>query len=239
MAAHTPAQLVISHGSAAGIDSRTDAPSDTMTVLPHSKVARHGERDVSITPADLSVERTGATQTAVDILDAALSEDSLGLTPPMKPSSRRDRAASGPRSRRDLMPMRAVLRSSSGARKTRGPDRAASPAIMEQLGVLQASAPPADASIEARLAALEASSAAGFAYMQEAGPAIQNLQVAMFQTNARVEELGGEISRQALEQAELVKATRREVFAVRDLLGEKVQASEVNLKAGTVAVVDA
>ena len=74
MAAETPAQLVISHGSAAGNDSRTDAPSDTMIVLPHGKVPRHGERAVSMPPGHRSVERAGATQTAADILDVALSE---------------------------------------------------------------------------------------------------------------------------------------------------------------------
>ena len=51
----------------------------------------------------------GATQTAADIMDAALSEDSLGLTPSRRaPPGRRERAASGPRSRRDLMPHRSV-----------------------------------------------------------------------------------------------------------------------------------
>jgi len=151
---------------------------------------RHGERDASLTP---SVERAGAFTTSADILDVALSEDSLGLTPP-KPRAQRSRAASGPRSRRDLMPGRAVLRSASGARKSRGPELS----LMGQLRILQASAPPADSSVEARLAALETSSAAGFAYMQEAGPATQGLQVVLAQTNERVEDLSAEISRQAL-----------------------------------------
>ena len=171
MATHTPSELVISHGSAAGeSDSRTVAPSDTLALLPRSKAARHGERDVSVTPLDRSVEREGATPTAANILDDALSEDSLGLTPPRV--AVRQRAASGPRSRRDLMPQRAVLRSASGARKSRASPRTASPAELKKLRVLQATAKPTDSSVEARLAALEASSAAGFAYMQAAGPAI-------------------------------------------------------------------
>ena len=96
-------------------------------MLRHSKMARHGDRDVSVTPIDRSVERLGASQeAAAEILNAALSEDSLGLTPP-RPAGRRERAASGPRSRRDLMPHRTVLRSTSGARKTRASPRAALP----------------------------------------------------------------------------------------------------------------
>ena len=239
MATDPPSQLVISHGSAAGeSDSRTVAPADTIVLLPRSKVARHGERDVSVTPLDRSVERQGATPTAADIMDDALSEDSLGLTPP-KAAVRRERAASGPRSRRDLMPQRAVLRSASGARKYRASPRTASAAELKKLRVLQATAKPTDSSVEARLAALEASSAAGFAYMQEAGPAIQALQVVAGNHEGRLEEIGEAINRQAMEQAELVKATRREVFAVRDLLGDKLQNTEATLNAGTAAVVEA
>ena len=56
MATDPPSQLVISHGSAAGeSDSRAVAPSDTIALLPRRKVARHGERDVSVTPLDRSV----------------------------------------------------------------------------------------------------------------------------------------------------------------------------------------
>ena len=180
---------------------------------------------MSITPIDRSVEREDATQTAADILDVALSEDSLGLTPP-KAVGRCERAASGPRSRRDLMPHRAVLRSASGARKARASPRHASPAELKKLRGLQAVAPPVGASVEARLAALEAGSAAHFAYMQEAGPAIQALQVVAGNHERRLDEVSEAAGRQALEQAELVKATRRELFAVRDLLGEELQTAE-------------
>ena len=228
MAADMPTQLVISHGSAAGYDPAV-APSDTTTILPASKVPRHGERR-GVSP--------GATPTSADILDAALSEDSLGLTPP-RPAAARPRAASGPRSRRDLMPHRATLRSSSGARKTRAAPRPASPAVLKQLRSLQATTAPADASVEARLTALETNAAATFAYMQEAGPAIQALQAMTGSTALRVDELTEEMNRQAMDQAELHRASRREVFAMRDLLGDKMQANEVNLNAGTAAIVEA
>ena len=183
MALEQPSQLVISHGSAAGHDPAV-APSDMTAIMPVSKAPRHAmdtERATSVTPLDRSVEPPGATQSAA-VLDAALSEDSLGLTPPK--SSRR-RAASGPRSRRDLMP---VMRSMSGTRKgSRGPTaRAASPAELKKLRNFQAATPPVDTSVRARLAALEANSAASFAYMLEAGPIIQGLQAAAGQAAAHL-----------------------------------------------------
>ena len=199
------------------------------------------------------MEQTGATPTASDILDAALSEDSLGLTPTKQPladqdeeetetvgSGRRERAASGPRSRRDLMPRRAVLRSASGSRKSRAPARAASPAILKQLRSMQAAqTPPDGSSVETRLAALEANAAEGNQYMREMCPAIQALQAVVGHHETRLEELNEATNRQAMEQAELIKQTRRELFAVRDLLGEKMQNTENTLNAGTVAVVEA
>ena len=230
MALEMPSQLVISHGSAAGSESRTSevAPSDMTAIMPASKAPRHAmdtERATSVTPLDRSVEPTGATQ-ATDVLDTALSEDSLGLTPPK--SSVRRRAASGPRSRRDLMPMRAVLRPASATRKgSRGPAaRAASPAELKKLRNFQAATSPVDTSVQARLAALEANSATSFAYMQEAGPIIQGLQAAAGHAGVCLEELTEKVDRQAREQAELVMATRREVFSVRDILGDKLKVSE-------------
>jgi hypothetical protein len=137
------------------------------------------------------------------------------------------------------MPQRSVLRSASGARKLRALPRTASPAEIKKLRSLQAVAPAKDASTEARLAALEASSAAQFAYMQEAGPAIQALQGLADNHEKRLDEVYEAGARQALEQAELVKATRRELFAVRDLFGEKLQTTESALNAGTAAVIEA
>ena len=230
MAAEPPSQLVISHGSAAGSDPAV-APSDTLTLLPRSKVPRHGERSVSVTPVDRSVEREDAKQMAASILDVALSEDSLGLTPP-KAQGRRERAASGPRSRRDLMPQRAVLRSASGARKARAAQRYASPAELKKLRNLQDVAPPVDRSVEARLAALEAGSAAHFGYMQEAGLAIQALQTMVGGHEQRLDEANEATGRQAMEQAELLRATRRELFGA-------TQHAEVSLNAGIAAVVEA
>ena len=129
-----------------------------------------------ITPLDRSVEREDATQTAAEILNAALSEDSLGLTPP-RPAGRRERAASSPRSRRDVMPHREVLRSASVVRRGGGATlRAASPAEPKKLTDLQAAVPPVDASTEARLTAPEANAGAGYAYMHEAGLDIHALQ---------------------------------------------------------------
>jgi len=58
-------------------------------------------------------------------------------------------------------------------------------------------------------------------------------------TAARVEGLAEEMGCQALEQAEMHRTSRREMFAVRDLLGDKMQANEVNLNAGTAAIVEA
>ena len=55
--------------------------------MPASNAPRHTmERAFSVTPLDRSVEPTGATQ-ATEILDIALSEDSLGLTPPKPPDN--------------------------------------------------------------------------------------------------------------------------------------------------------
>ena len=62
--------------------------------------------------------------------------------------------------------------------------------------------------VEARLAALEASSAAHLAYMQEAGAAIQALQAVAGNHERRLDEVSEAAGRQALEQAKLVKATR-------------------------------
>jgi len=234
MALEMPSQLVISHGSAAGHDPAV-APSDMTAIMPVNKAPRHVmERVLSVTPLDRSVEPPGVTQSAA-VLDAALSEGSLGLTP--HKSSRR-RAASGPRSRRDLMP---VMRSMSGTRTgSRGPTaRATSPAELKKLRNFQAATPPADTSVQARLAALEANSAASFAYMLEAGPIIQGLQAAAGQAAAHLGEINDKVDRQALEQAELVKATRREIFSVRDLLGDKLSASEINFSAGAAATIEA
>lgn len=110
---------------------------------------------------------------------------------------------------------------------------------MKQLRILQASALPVDTSAEARLAALEGSSAAGFACTQEAGPAIQGLQIAVGQTAARVEELGGEIGRHALQRAELVKATRRELLAVLGLPGDQINGTEPSPNGHAATVVEA
>ena len=219
-----PTQLDNNHGSAAGPDSQVgiNAPMGL-----NDNVIDMNVHDVSIVPAmqprgfsplgaGTATVGFAGTETA---LDETLTDDSLGVTPsPDKATPARGRARSLLRhsSGRPPLTKRGLQLSLS---RPRVATRVASPAMQKRLRDVSVPVKAvADAAVGERLAALEQQVVQEHAYKLELVQVVQNLQAmaAAGQQRLEVHDEQAEVNR--AEHLEL----RRELFAMRDQLSEKL-----------------
>ena len=196
-------QLGIKHGSAAGPDSQAgiNAP---MGVSASDNVLHDDNKFVPLAMAH------GTSPSAfAGALDEALTDDSLGLTPPKAPT--RGRARSLLRVSATGRPP--LTKRSPSLSLKRTAIRAASPAILKRLRNVAAPVTvDSDASVQIRLAALEQQACNDHAYKLELVQAVQNLQAVAATGQQKFSILDGEAEGNHAEHLEL----RRELFAMRD-----------------------
>ena len=226
-------QLGIIHGSAAGTDSQTgiNAPMG----INNDNVKNMSVISVVSPAMARGFSPIGAEQ--VTALDEALTDDSLGLTPP-KAVAARGRARSllrGPSGGRPPLTKRSLSLSYKGRPAT----RTASPAEVKRLRNASAPVQAADDSVQTRLAALEQQVRQDHAYKLELVHAVQSLQSLASAGQQRFDAGDAEFEHNRAVHLEL----RRELFAVRDQLTEKVnfvaEQTEVTLKTGFVDIIEA
>ena len=165
-------QLGIKHGSAAGTDSQTgiNAPMD----INNDNVNNMSVISVVSPAMARGFSPLGAGTPQVMALDGALTDDSLGLTPP-KAVAARGRARSllrGPSGGRPPLTKRSLSLSYKGRPAT----RTASPAEVKRLRNASAPVQAADDSVQLRLVALEQQVRQDHAYKLELVQAVQALQ---------------------------------------------------------------
>ena len=229
-------QLGINHGSAAGPDSQVgiNAPmgeSDNVNINAGNVNVPHAAMDRGCSPLGAPLQSPA--------LDEALTDDSLGLTPPKSGRFLRGRASSVQARSLGRPPL--TKRSLSSSRKSRPPMRVASPAALKRLRSAGAPVVATDDSVQARLAALEQQVRQDHLYKLEIVQAIQGLQTVATAGQTRLETVDQHGQELELHRTQFLEM-RRELFAVRDQLTEKVnfvvQQAEMHLKGDFVDVIE-